>query len=62
MQIEIDINRLRESLIDYFGTAMVCCYPIAIADLSKVENAPPEELIRIAEDNGIDILKFRTDA
>lgn len=60
MQVNIDINKLREALIDYFGTAMVSCDPIAIAELSEVENATPEELIQIAEDNCIDILKFRT--
>ena len=44
----IDFERLREDLIDYFGTAMMQ-FPMAMMDLSKVENASCEELIMIKE-------------
>lgn len=52
---EIDIERLRRDLIDYFGTAMYNGSPQAIIELSKVENASPNELISIAINNGFDI-------
>ncbi len=52
---EIDIERLRRDLIDYFGTAMYNGLPQAIIELSKVENASPNELISIAINNGFDI-------
>lgn len=52
--MNIDIEDLRQALIDYFGTAMMQ-NPMAIMDLSKVENASAEELIEIAYKNGIKI-------
>lgn len=52
---EIDIERLRRDLIDYFGTAMFNGSPQAQILLSKVENASPNELISIAINNGFDI-------
>lgn len=52
---EIDIERLRRDLIDYFGTAMYNGSPQAQILLSKVENASPSELINIAQNNGFDI-------
>lgn len=52
---EIDIERLRRDLIDYFGIAMYNGSPQAQILLSKVENASPNELISIAINNGFDI-------
>lgn len=52
---EIDIERLRRDLIDYFGTAMYNGSPQAIIELSRIENASPSELINIAQNNGFDI-------
>lgn len=46
----IDIDRLRKELIDYYGTASVL-YPIAVMDLTKVETCSAEELINIAKNN-----------
>ena len=55
----IDIDELRSDLIDYFVTAMSSGMPVAIIDLSKVENASPEELVKIAIANGFDISKYQ---
>ena len=49
--MNIDIERLRRDLIDYFGTAM-SMFPVAMMELSQVENASPEKLIEIARKNG----------
>lgn len=57
---EIDIERLRKDLIDYFGTAMFNGSPQAIIELSRVENATPSELINIAQNNGFDINDYIT--
>ena len=51
----IDIEEFRKDLIDYFGSAMFAVSPIAMIDLTKVENASDEELIRIALDNNFDL-------
>lgn len=58
IDIDIDIERLREDLIDYFGTAMFC-NPNAMMDLEKVKKASEEELIRIAKDNKFELDKYR---
>ena len=50
----IDIESLRKDLIDYFGSAM-SFNPLAMSDLTKVENSSPEELIKIAQDNNFDL-------
>ena len=46
-----DYEKLRKDLKDYYGTAMVVGFPLAIMDLSKVENASNEELLKIAQKN-----------
>ena len=55
----IDIEALRRDLADYFGTAAFSGMPMAMMDLSRVENASPEELVRIAQKNGFDLTKYR---
>ena len=58
MDIRIDVEKLRRGLMDYYGTAMTGGQWPAIADLSEVENASPEKLIRIAERDRIDLRKY----
>lgn len=57
MEVEIDIEKLRSDLMDYFGTA-TCFFPVATMDLIKVQNATAEELINIALKNNIDLSKY----
>lgn len=54
----LDIDRLRNDMKDYYGTAMFGGFPMAVMDLSKVEYASDEELIRMAEKNGVDLRKY----
>ena len=56
--MNIDFERLRQDLIDYFGTAMTIGFGAAIIDISKVENASNEELINIAKQNGFNINNY----
>ena len=58
--MEIDIEKLRKDLIDYFGTAMFNASPLAIIELTKVENASPQELINIALKNNFDLTEYET--
>lgn len=55
----IDILSLRRDLEDYFGTAAFSGFPMAVTDLSKVQNASPEQLVTIAQKNGFDLTKYR---
>ena len=48
-----DIDELRERLIDYYGTAMYSGFPMAIIDLSRIENMSDEEIIREARKIGL---------
>ena len=57
MELEIDIEKLRSDLMDYFGTAMGF-FPVATMDLIKVQNASDEELINIALKNNFDLNKY----
>jgi len=59
MNIEdIDIEKLRIDLIDYFGSAMISLTTLALMDLSRVEKANDEELIQIAQQNGFKLEKY----
>jgi succinyl-CoA synthetase beta subunit len=59
MNIEnIDIDSLRRDLIDYYTSAMFMVSPIALMDVTKVENASDDELIQIAIDNRFDLNKY----
>ncbi len=57
----VDYEKLREDLINYFGTAMTSGIPMATADLIEVEKATDEELIRIARRNGINLNNYTED-
>lgn len=56
---EIDVEKLRDDLIDYFGTAMTTGYGAAMVDIQKIEKASDEEVIRIAIENRIDLSNYR---
>lgn len=57
MEVEIDIEKLRSDLMDYFGTA-IGFFSVATMDLIKVQNASGEELINIALKNNFDLSKY----
>ena len=56
--MNIDIEKLREDLIDYFGTASFY-NKMAMMDLIKVEKANDDELINIAIKNGFNLTKYQ---
>lgn len=56
---EINVEKLREDLLNYYGTAMFNASPLAIIKLTKIENANNEELIKIAIDNNFDLNKYK---
>lgn len=55
---DINIEKLRKDLIDYFTSAMFFVSPVALADKTKVENASNMEVINIALDNKFDLRKY----
>lgn len=54
----MDIEQLRKDLKNYYGTAMFGGSPMAMMEISKVERASEQELIKIAEKNQIDIGRY----
>ena len=55
----INIKKLREDLMDKYGTAMHSGFPMAVIDLSEIEKMTDEELVEYAIRKGIDIEKYR---
>lgn len=49
--MNIDYERLRRDLIDYYGTAFQMGFGMAMIEISRVENASNEELVNIAQKN-----------
>ena len=56
-EINIDFRRLRSDLMDHYGTA-TGFFPMAFADVSEVQNASDQELIKMAEEAGFDLRKY----
>ena len=59
MENIIDFERLRNDLIDYFGTGMVNASNMAIIDLIDVSNCSNEKLLKIAIQNNFDLDDYR---
>ncbi len=54
----IDVDKLRQYLLDYCGTAMMSGFPAALVDVADIESMDPRELCKKAEDMGLDLSKF----
>lgn len=52
---EIDYEKLRSDLIDYYGTFMVNLFPAAVFELGRIEKASYQELLVIARENNFDL-------
>ena len=57
-KILVDVDRLREALVDDTGSAVFAGSPWAIADVAGLEDADPHDLIREAEERGWDLRRF----
>ena len=56
--MDINEDKLRKDLIDYYGTAMSNGFPMAVIDLGKAERATQEELLKMARDENFDLNKY----
>lgn len=57
MEITIDIDELRNDLINFFGSAMQY-NQVAMMDLIKVEQASDNEIVNIALKNGFNLYDY----
>lgn len=54
----IDIEKLRNYLINYYGTASTK-YPQAIYEVIELENSSEEKVLKLALKNNINLDKFK---
>lgn len=54
----VDVDKLRKDLIEHFAAAMFIVSPIALVDLTEVENANEEQIVKIALNNKFDLKKY----
>ena len=55
---EINVEKLRDHMLDYCGSAMMSGFPAAVLDVVDVERASGEELCQMAERMGVDLRRF----
>ena len=60
MEIQVDVERLREYLLDEYGSAAFSGFPAAAMDAWEIEQMDGYELCRKAESLGIDLRKFQS--
>lgn len=61
MKIEVDVDQLRESLLDRAGSAAGAGFPAAMLDVMDIEDESPQELLVRAEREGLDFRDFAVD-
>lgn len=57
-EITVNIDALRDYLIDYVGAAMDAGLPMAMADLIEIETMADEKLCEKALEFGVDLRDF----
>ena len=58
MEIEVDVDQLRESLLDRAGSAAGVSFPAAMLDVVDIEDESPQELLARAEREDLDLRVF----
>lgn len=56
--MEFDYLRLREDLMDYYGSAMANVSPLAVMDLTTVETMNDAELVNLAKKLGFNVERY----
>ena len=60
MKIDVDVDQLRESLLDRAGSAAGVGFPAAMLDVADIEDESPQELLDRAEREGLNLRAFAT--
>lgn len=61
MKIEVDVDQLRESLLDCAGSSAGVGFPAAMLDVVDIEDESLQELLARAEREGLDLRDFAVD-
>ena len=62
MKINVDVDQLREGLLDRAGSAAGVGFPAAMLDVMDIEGESPQEFLDRAEREGLDLRDFAADA
>lgn len=60
MKIDVDVDQLRESLLDRAGSAAGVGFLAAMLDVMDIEDESTQELLARAEREGLDLRVFAT--
>lgn len=60
MKIDVDVDQLRESMLDRAGSAADVGFPAAMLDVVDIEDESPQELLARAEREGLNLRAFAT--
>lgn len=58
MKISVDVDQLREGLLDRAGSAAGVGFPAAMLDMMDIEDESPQELLARAKREGLDLRDF----
>lgn len=58
MEGNIDVERLRNDMMDYYGTAIFNDFAMAAMNVEFIEMASDQDLIAIAQKEGVDLSKY----
>ena len=61
MKINVDLEQLREGLLDRAGSAAGVGFPAAMLDVMDIEGESPQQLLARAEREGLDLRDFAVD-
>lgn len=61
MKIDVDVDQLRESLLDRAGSAAGVGFSAAMLDIMDIEDESPQELLSRAEQEGLGLRDFAVD-
>lgn len=61
MKISVDVDQLREGLLDRVGSAAGVGFPAAMLDMMDIEDESPQELLARAERARLDLRDFAID-
>ena len=61
MRVDVDVDQLRESLLDRAGSAAGVGFRAAMLDVMDIEDESPQDLLARAEREGLDLRDFAAD-
>lgn len=61
MKISVDVDQLREGLLDRAGSAAGVGFPAAMLNMMDIEDESPQELLARAKREGLDLRDFAVD-